>query len=56
MYKKYTVPVPDSPGRITRKKSSGRGVYFYYEYGRTYYKDRKYTCLLYTSPSPRDRG
>lgn len=59
MYKKYTVPVPDSPGRITRKKSSDRGVYFYYEYGRTYYKDRKYTiprraCI--GKEDPRDRS
>lgn len=43
MYRKFTVPIPDAPGKMTEKKAKDGSVYIYYEYGRIYHRDRKYT-------------
>jgi len=43
MYQKSSVPIPDSPGKTTRKKSADGGTYIYHEIDRTYHKDKGYT-------------
>ena len=42
MYLTFKVRVPDSEGKITKKKIN-ETKYVYYETGRTYNKDKKYT-------------
>lgn len=43
MYQKFSVPIPDAPGKITRKKSPDGSLYLYLEIDRTYKKDKGYT-------------
>ncbi|MCH3916636.1 MAG: transposase [Spirochaetia bacterium] len=43
MYRKFTVPIPDVKGKMTRKKGRDGSLYIYFEYDRIYYKDRQYT-------------
>jgi hypothetical protein len=43
MYQKFSVPIPDIPGKITRKKSADGSIYLYHEINRTYHKDKGYT-------------
>ena len=43
MYQKFSVPIPDAPGKITRKKSPDGSIYLYLEIDRTYKKDKGYT-------------
>jgi hypothetical protein len=42
MYLKTPVKIPDIKTGISEKKIKGT-TYIYYEYGRKYYPDRKYT-------------
>ena len=43
MYEKFSVPIPQGKGKITRKKSADGRVYLYLETGRTYLRDKGYT-------------
>ncbi|MFA7628967.1 MAG: transposase [Candidatus Dojkabacteria bacterium] len=43
MYQKFSVPIPEVPGKITRKKSADGSIYLYLEIDRTYHKDKGYT-------------
>jgi len=43
MYQKFSVPISEVPGKITRKKSADGSIYLSLEIGRTYYKDKGYT-------------
>ena len=48
MYLKSTVKIPDLESGISEKKIKGT-IYIYYEYGRKYYPDKKYTVPQCTS-------
>lgn len=48
MYLDLTVEVPDLKTGISKKKIKGT-TYIYYEYGRKYYADKKYTVPQCTS-------
>ena len=48
MYLNFTVEIPDLKTGISRKKIKGT-TYIYYEYGRKYYSDKKYTVSQCTS-------
>jgi len=43
MYQKFSVPIPSSPAKVTRKKGSDGSIYLYLEIDRTYHKDKGYT-------------
>lgn len=53
MYLNCRVKMPDAAGKITVKTISGT-PYVYYEYGRTYIKDRKYNTPKRTCIGKRD--
>ena len=48
MYLNFTVEIPELKTGISRKKIKGT-TYIYYEYGRKYYSDKKYTVSQCTS-------
>ena len=48
MYLNLTVEIPELKTGISRKKIKGT-TYIYYEYGRKYYSDKKYTVSQCTS-------
>ena len=48
MYLKSTVKIPELESGISEKKIKGT-IYIYYEYGRKYYPDKKYTVPQCTS-------
>jgi len=55
MHKKYTVDIPQAPGKITAKKLSA-GTYIYYEYSREYDRQKKFNiprraCIGKQDPS-----
>lgn len=43
MYQKFSVPIPEITGKITRKKSADGSIYLYLEIDRTYHKEKGYT-------------
>ena len=48
MYLKSTVKIPELETGISEKKIKGT-TYIYYEFGRKYYSDKKYTVPQCTS-------
>ena len=55
MYLKIAVKIPESEKGISEKKIKGT-TYIYYEHGRKYYPDKKYTVPQCTSIGKKDNS